>query len=188
MVIDNIFICTGTASLLIYEMAFSLSSIDQLYYTVTQITTHHYAEDGKVNDRPLDKGTGFFYRNLSTRYLFLITNRHVVVSEHIAHVARIRLHSNEEDLRENEYYDLHLYDEKGRKKWIEPNPIAADIVAIPLEYEFQRKGFHIRNFNAVNLLPNNIRLHVGEDVIVMGYPLGIFDDTHNLPISRNGII
>jgi hypothetical protein len=76
-------------------MIYPLSSIDQLYYTVTQITTHHYDDAHKVIDTPLDKGTGFFYRNLSTQKLFLITNRHVVLSKHIANVARIRLHSNE---------------------------------------------------------------------------------------------
>lgn len=118
----------------------------------------------------------------------MITNRHVILSKHFANVARIRLHSDEHDLRENQYHDLNLYDERGRKRWVEPNPISADIVGIPLEDDFHRKGYYFKNFNAINLLPNNIRLHVGEDVIVMGYPLGIFDDTHNLPISRNGII
>jgi hypothetical protein len=53
---------------------------------------------------------------------------------------------------------------------------------------FSAKAIILRIFNAINLLPNNIRLHVGEDVMVMGYPLGVFDDMHNLPILRNGII
>ena len=94
----------------------------------------------------MDKGTGFFYRNLSTKRLFLITNRHVVFSKLFAHVARIRLHSNAEDLRENQYHDLYLYDVRGRKKWVEPNHIAADIVAIPLGNDFQRKGYYFKNF------------------------------------------
>jgi hypothetical protein len=37
------------------KIAYPLSSIDQLYYIVIQITTHHYDNDTrKVFDRPLE--------------------------------------------------------------------------------------------------------------------------------------
>jgi hypothetical protein len=38
------------------------------------------------------------------------------------------------------------------------------------------------------MLPKNIRLDVGEDIFVMGYPLGIYDEVHNLPVIRGGTI
>ena len=39
-----------------------------------------------------------------------------------------------------------------------------------------------------NPLPRSIQLHLGEDVIIMGYPLGLSDHIRNLPILRNGIL
>jgi hypothetical protein len=169
-------------------MTFGLETIDQLYYTVTQITTHWYNNNNSINEKPIDKGTGFFYRNLATKKLFLITNRHVIQNENYANVARLNLHTDIGDLRNNNYYNLHLYDRSGNKTWIEPDPISADVIAIFIKEDLQKKGFFIKNFNTFNLLPRSIQLHLGEDVIIMVYPLGVSDHIHNLPILRNGIV
>jgi hypothetical protein len=91
------------------------------------------------------------------------------------------LHTNTDDLTQNKTYDVPLWN-KVKKRWIEPTQ-EADIVAIPVE-GLLKSEFSIKYFNRVNLLPSNIRLHIGEDVFVMGYPLGVYDDIHNLPLLR----
>jgi hypothetical protein len=163
-------------------------TIDQLYYTVTRITTHHYTDSESVNPSELTKATGFFYSNKQNT-LFLITNRHVLVDEdkgYFPNVVRIRLHVNQSDIKQNEYYDIPLYT-KTKKMWIESDAIA-DVVAIPIEINKLPQGSIIMSYNAFNLLKPNIQLHVGDDIVVMGYPFGVYDDIHNLPILRDGII
>jgi hypothetical protein len=71
--------------------------------------------------------------------------------------------------------------------WIESN-VKVDVVAIPIEMNKLPQGSIIVSFNVANLLQSNIQLHVGDDIVVMGYPFGVYDDIHNLPILRNGII
>lgn len=169
-------------------MNIPLQSIDQLYYAVTRITTHQYTDSHSVDPYELKKATGFFYANKQNR-LFLVTNRHVVADEnkgYLPNIARIRVHVDQYDMTRNECFDLPLY-MQAKKIWIEPK-VKADLIAIPIETNKLPAGSFIVNLNSVNLLPDNIQLHVAEDVFIMGYPLGVYDDIHNLPITRNGII
>ena len=39
-----------------------------------------------------------------------------------------------------------------------------------------------------NFLPATYSLHPGDDVFIMGYPLGLKDNKNNLPIFRNAMI
>jgi hypothetical protein len=155
------------------------------------MTTHHYTSKKLVDRKVLKIGTGFFYHNLSSHQLFLITNRHVIINEHedyYPNVMRIKLHTNPSDLTQNSDYDIDLYD-GGKKLWIESKQVCADVVAIRLERsQLTQRHFIIIYFASNNLLPTNMLLYVAEDVFVMGYPKGIYDEIHNLPIIRNGII
>jgi hypothetical protein len=164
----------------------SCNSIDQLHYTVTRITTHYY-DDGKINPRIIRTGTGFFYYNLQSKSQFLITNRHVICDEnYFPNAINLMLHSNMNDMTKNEVYSIHLYN-KIKPLWRNPNPPEADAVAIPID----RNDLAIHNivyisFASNNMLPKDILLDVGEDVFIMGYPLGIYDEVHNLPVIRGG--
>jgi len=109
-------------------LAIAAESIDQLYYTVTRITTHYYTDSLETDSHEVMKPSGFFYCNRENR-LFLITNRHVIIDEdhgYFPNVIRIRIHTNRSDLRQNEYYDIHLYN-KSKKMWIE-SAAPADVV------------------------------------------------------------
>jgi uncharacterized protein YjiK len=107
-------------------LAFPLNSIDQLHYAVTRITTHHYNDDRNINPTTIKTATGFFYNNLENNLLFLITNRHVVVDEgknYHPNAIILRLHTNQNDLRQNIEYNIHLH--IGiRCIWRNPNSIA----------------------------------------------------------------
>lgn len=167
-----------------------MNSVDQLHFAVTRITTHYYNDDRTVNPKIANVGTGFFYKNMVSNILFLITNRHVIREEkknHIPNVVRIRLHTDPSDMTNNTDYDIHLYN-LIKPIWRNPKT-DADIVAIPLdEKELNQKGLHVVSFAWNNLLPFQIQLHVSDDVFVLGYPLDIYDDLHNLPTSIGGTL
>jgi S1-C subfamily serine protease len=166
----------------------SISDIDPLFLTVARISTY---DDPNPNacEEP-SYGTGFFYSNPHAE-LFLITNRHVIIDEEkgkIPNLVRLSLHANPNDLRVNRDYDIALY-KVAKKLWREPDPFA-DVVAIPLDVkDIQGQGFILKSFSDVNLLQPDLRLQIGEDILVMGYPLGqYYDDVNNLPVLRNGMV
>src|SRR5262249_25117093 len=111
-----------------------MNSIDQMHYAVARITTHYYNDDRTIDPKNANVGTGFFYKNISKNSMFLITNRHVIRDEkkdHIPNVVRIRLHTDPSDMSKNCDYDIHLYN-LIKPIWRNPNPVQADIVAIPI--------------------------------------------------------
>ena len=147
--------------------------IDPLFFTVARVSTYDDPNTGEV----WNYGTGFFYLN-PNKQLFLITNRHLIRDEkkrYIPNGVWLLLHADQKDLSVNRNYDIPLY--KGVKPlWIEPKPFV-DVVANPLDVkDFQREGFVLKSFSDANLLPKDYRLHVGKDILVMGYPLGVYYD------------
>ena len=107
-------------------------AIDQYYLTVVRLTTHLYDDTRNVDPSVRRYGTGFFFMN--DQKLFLITNRHVIINEtekYVPNVIRTRIHTNMHDLRQNDTFDIHLYNGITRL-WREPDPKTIDIVAIPL--------------------------------------------------------
>jgi hypothetical protein len=166
-------------------------AIDQFYLSVARLTTHCYDQKGNIDSRIIKYGTGFFFTKNNN--LFLITNRHVIIKEdekYFPNALRMLLHTNPADLRQNANFDIHLYD-GHRRLWRESSTPGADVIAIPLVGKnfINTQLFLIKSFSQVNLLPDDIQLQIGEDVLVMGYPLGeYYDSSNNLPIVRNGII
>ena len=134
-------------------------------------------------------GTGFFYSNPKDD-LFLITNRHVIKDEsswYIPNIVRLSLHTNRDNLRQNRDYDIPLYD-NAEPRWREPHPFA-DVVAIPLDREdIKEQGLVIESFSDVEF-DTKLHLEIGEDILVMGYPLGCYyDNVFNLPVIRSGTL
>jgi S1-C subfamily serine protease len=150
--------------------------------------THHYRKDKEIGQRVVDTATGFFYHNKKSGLLFLITNRHVVKEPHFPNAIKLRLHTNAADMTQNTEYPIHLY--RGAKPvWRTPNPAKADVVAIPIDLnDFATHSIRYKSLNAVNLLDKRFRLDIGDDVMVIGYPLGLYDDVHNTPLVMGGTI
>lgn len=100
----------------------------------------------------------------------------------------MKLHSDPNDLRQNSDYDIPLY-KSAKKLWLEPKQGNVDIVAIKIDSnQLKQHRFFATFFASNNLMPSDIRPHVAKDVFVLGYPLGTYDEIHNLPITRNGTI
>jgi S1-C subfamily serine protease len=141
------------------------------------------------NGNKISTATGFFYSHLER--LYLITNRHVVVDEsenYFPDEIKMRLHTNRKDIRDNEDVPLSLYDGAHKPSWLE-HPTGGqniDVIALPLSLDMTR--FNIKSFCDKNHVPKELDISVGEDVLVIGYPMGFYDSMHNLPIIRNAII
>jgi hypothetical protein len=169
-------------------LIFPLTSIDPLHFIVTRITTHHYGNDNEIDQHVVYTATGFFYHSTNSNLLFLITNRHVVREPYFPNAIKLTLHTNAADMTQNTEYPIHLY--KGVKPvWRTPTPPEANVVAIPIDpNDFGTHSIRYKSLNAVNLLDKRFRLDIGDDVMVIGYPLGIYDHVHNTPIVRGGTI
>lgn len=135
--------------------------------------------------------SGFFY--IHADELYFITNRHVVVKEeddYFPDELRLRPHTDPNNIRQNGVLSLQLYDDVGEPLWLE-HPIGqreVDVVALPLDEAQVTSSFFIRVFTTANHIPADVEISVGEDVLVVGYPLGFHDTLHNLPIFRNAIM
>ncbi len=164
----------------------SLSNL--LLYTTTRIVA-------KLPDDSESIGTGFFFNYKINENLFLpviITNKHVinnaVEGEFFFHEALF------EDNKKKPSKNSFSFKIKGFKNyWIEfVNDI--DLCALPLEIlikqaKLQNKEIFYAPF-AENLVPSNNTLEelsAIEDVKMVGYPIGLWDDTNNFPILRSGI-
>lgn len=131
--------------------------------------------------------SGFFYELLGE--LYFITNRHVVIDQnHTPEQLRLCLHTNKNDLTKNRIFPLNLYD-NGKRKWLEHPRLneKIDVVALPIDRD-EISGFHVIPFNKHDLLNPRRYLHLGEDLLVVGYPEGERDTIHNAPIVRTAAI
>lgn len=137
------------------------------------------------------RATGFFYA--SGDDIYLVTNRHVVLDEGAAHVPdklKLWLHTDAADIRRNGVYVVPLYDHRGRPRWLEhpERGRAVDVVAIPLNASRVKNEFVVKPFGPESHLPEELIVQVGDDLIVVGYPLGLHDAAYNLPIVCRGTL
>lgn len=134
--------------------------------------------------------SGFFY--IHSDRLYFITNRHVAIKEedeYFPDELQLKLHTNPSDIRQNETLSLRLYDDAGKPLWLE-HPIRGkeiDVAAVPIDGSLV-KSFFVRSFSSADHIPQDVSIPIGEDVLVLGYPMGFHDTLHNLPIVRNAIM
>jgi hypothetical protein len=137
------------------------------------------------------RATGFFYA--ADGDVYLVTNRHVVLDEKAGHrpdKLKLRLHTDASDIRKNGVYVVALYDRAGRPCWLEHPAYGAavDVVAIPLNSSRLRSEFVVTPFGPEKHIPEEVVIQVGEDVVVIGYPLGLHDVEYNLPLVGRGTL
>lgn len=135
--------------------------------------------------------TGFFFWHDSR--LYLITNRHVVISEkddYYADELILKIHNNSNDLSKNKYLYLKLRGEGGENLWLEHPSYSSDVdvIALSLSGTFTNGDYLIGAFEEEDFHNEDDNFAAGEDVVVIGYPFGIADDRWNLPIIRQGTV
>ncbi len=157
--------------------------IDELLVRVVQVFT--------LNDgQQMTNATGFFY--LQDGYLHLITNRHVVINEPTQHRPdglALRLHVDANELTKTNDIQIPLYN-NGAPVWKEhpKHGAAADVVAVPINDPQVMANHFVSAFQPEDVLAKDKGLPIGQDVLILGFPLGFHDTLHNLAIVRNATI
>jgi len=153
--------------------------MNELFFVVSLITM---IQGGK----PVGTATGFFHTRNNA--LYFVTNRHVVVEEAKglkADILRVRLHTDPNDLTKNVDRDITLYKD-GKATWHVHKDYAKramDIAVIEVDANSLTNGAYIKALSASNFLPEEFLINPGEDVMVIGFPRGLSDSTHNFTAS-----
>lgn len=149
-----------------------------------------------VNDKYTSTGTGFFftfyYENKGERLPIptIITNKHVIDG-----AKKIRLFFKKIKDNEPDYGPPLVYEIPNDSNTVIRHPERdVDLVAIPFGYieaELSKENIGIYYVaTEESRIPNQTQLSELksiEDVIMIGYPNGLFDEQNNLPIVRRGI-
>jgi S1-C subfamily serine protease len=142
------------------------------------------------NGQPIGTATGFFYTKNDT--IYFVTNHHVVIDETKgikSDLLKVRLHTDPNDLTKNGDVDIPLYT-NGAAKWhVHPDYSTKkiDIAIVEIDQD-SLKPYYFKALSVAVFLPKQFPLALGEDVMVIGFPRGVSDTTHNLPINRSAMI
>lgn len=139
----------------------------------------------------LSNATGFFY--LEKGYLFLITARHVVINpptNHHPDQLRVVVHADKDDLKVDGQLLLNLYDANGNATWKRHPQLgnSVDVVAVPIFDATVIANWFVDVFEPTDLMDETRSLPLGQQVHVIGFPLGFEDTVHHLPLVRNATI
>lgn len=148
-----------------------------------KITTPIICKEGR---KTIGIGTGFFFRH--NNKTFLVSSRHVFIDERknfYPDKLSIRLNKDAKDLTQSGELTFELYKPgTDDKNWIEINK-NIDLAALKIE---DPKGYILAALSVGNLTPKDFRMSLGEQVLVIGYPRGFYDEAHNLPIIRSASV
>lgn len=161
---------------------------DKLLFTTVRIEiTKHSGERGA--------GTGFFFNyslDSNKTLPLIITNRHVVEG---AVKGRFQLHESQslEDKKypSGNYFTIEL--DSFEEMWIGHPDSTVDLCVMPfqpLRIAASQLGKEIYNIALDESLVFNdeqlLELTAVEEILMVGYPIGIWDSTNNLPLLRRG--
>jgi hypothetical protein len=157
--------------------------IESLPLAVTRVTT-------MLGQRQLTNATGFFFERKGE--LFLVTCRHVVLDEPSGHHPdriEIELHVNAENLGDTVQFSIPLYRD-GRSLWRDGRDSAGpiDVAVLPLERAALPGSLLLQAFAPAHLAGQLDQLEMGGPVLIVGFPLGVHDTLHRLPVARQSVI
>ncbi len=112
-----------------------MAQVEPIYVSTTMILM---LKDGKE----IGNATGFFYTREHDNKLFLITNKHVIYGKRYyenppieINKFRLNLHTNSNNLSENELIEVPLFDAHKNKLWLEHSNPNVDVVVLPVEID-----------------------------------------------------
>ena len=164
-----------------------ISNIENAMFTTIRIETIDYNDEKGV-------ATGFLFWNRiddNKGSLFLVTNRHVIENSKRATYHVIKKKENKPWLGEA----LHTDDPNPKERWFfhpDPKIDVAITPFVPILKHFESQGGEIfyRNIQS-DLIPTEKDLvddiDAIEDIIFIGYPIGLYDEQNYTPIIRKGI-
>lgn len=167
----------------------NLSTMEKLCFSTVRIETNNSAGNSC-------SGTGFFFNlTIDGKIVpLIVTNKHVVRG-----MSKGRFILTERGKDDIPMYKQHFpisIDDGFEKYWImHPDPLI-DICAMPINpiiemaYKQFNKSFFFIPFDN-SLIPSKEQLgeiDIAEDIIMIGYPNGLWDSINNMPIVRRGIM
>lgn len=160
-----------------------MNRIDRMYLRVAKIVAF---ADGQT----LANATGFFY--LHNDFLYLITARHIVTNEAAQYVPdrlQVSLHCNSLNPQLRANLSIPLY-KNGVPQWYQHPQLSADvdIIAVPINDPHVLNNHLLVTFCCDDIVDTDELMPLGQDVRILGYPLGFHDTLHNLPIVRTAAI
>jgi hypothetical protein len=158
--------------------------IDSRLVRVAKVLTHRRGQQ-------IGNATAFFF--LREGYLYLVTNRHVVaddVNQLYPDQLQVQVHDDPDDLTSHGELWLDVLDGQGNPLWREHPTLGkdADIIALPINDPTVIANWHVDTFEPDDLMDESRSLPLGQEVIVVGFPLGFEDTRHRLPLIRRATI
>jgi len=148
-----------------------------------------------------DIGTGFLvYRevNESGGLTFLCTNKHVLNKDKALRdkANKIKLHLNIKEADDQiigKVFEYELKNKNGEKKWKEHPDQNIDVLVIDVTDLMIKESKIIKKFVTYSMFTDSNMLiekeiTIGDDVMIIGYPLGFKQGNTNFPVVRQGII
>lgn len=157
--------------------------IDTMFLRVAKVLTFTGSE-------PVGNASGFFY--LHEKFLYLVTARHVLVNETAGQRPdrlQLSLHCDAMDLKQRGDVSIPLYVD-GVPQWYQHPQYGGDVdvVALAVNDPHVLSSHIVSTFSSDDILNSDEELPLGQDVLILGYPLGFHDTLHNLPIVRSATI
>lgn len=159
------------------------SAVDPLFLAAPRVTTF-------LGSRALTQASGFFF--MRDERLYLVTSRHVLIdkeADHLPDRLEIELHLNDTDLTRSTGFSMLLYRD-GRAAWHQGRDSGGgvDVAALELEREHLPAGTLIHAFTPAHLVQAADAVPVGASLRVVGFPLGLHDALHHLPVLRHAML
>jgi len=164
-----------------------ISPADQLSFCTVRIVC-------KTKDGEDSLGTGFFFAfpvNDATNIPIIITNRHVIEDSVLGTFQLTEADENGMP-KIGTYRNVKLDAFEGR--WVRHPAKDVDLCAMPIApllhaAEDQGKSFFYRSFGRDLIATSQTMsdLSALEEIVMVGYPMGIWDSSNNMPIFRKGI-
>lgn len=134
--------------------------------------------------------SGFFFRRDDR--LFLVTNRHVFADESSGHFPdriEIQLHTDTSDLTQYATFSIPLYG-NGLSLWRQAADTAGsvDIAVIEIQSSRLPERTVLQAFDTSHLAARGEAVAVGDNLMVVGFPLGFHDTVHHLAVARSASI
>ncbi|MFT3802422.1 MAG: serine protease [Burkholderiaceae bacterium] len=160
-----------------------IDTIDPLLLTTTRIDTF-------AGSRPLTSASGFFFRR--DHRLFVVSSRHVFAdarSSHHPNRIEIALHTDPQDPTRFAIVSLPLYRD-GVGLWHESSGdgSAVDVAAIEIPAARLPAETALQAFDQTHLEPRGEDIMVGDALTIPGFPIGLHDAVHHLPVARSASI
>ena len=183
------------------------SQSDMDIETILHVMTTPLKIKFNLDNHEYNNASGFFYYEESSKEsttvakeIWLITNRHVIFENYIDTNLMKQLNFYQRKFSENHvsWNEITLDAMEIKKRTKIHNYVDIDICAIKItdyiknDLPEENSLYEYSNFFAVSdlLLPEHINfpIHSGDNVILVGYPYGYYDEENLFPIIKSSII